>query len=213
MLRAMANDIQIACSCGKVTGRALDVAAGTGNRIVCMCDDCQAFAHHLGQGGAVLDASGGTEIFQMTPAQLKLDTGHEHVRCVRLTGKGLLRFYADCCRTPIANCVASPKVPFAGIPTVSMDAGGDGRGLDGVLGPVLCKVQGKFATGGLPADAHARAPLSYLLRSARLIFKAWRRGQHAPSPLFDAATGAPIVEPIVLTADERGALRAHCGPT
>ena len=37
------------------------------NRMVCYCDDCQAFVHYLGHAD-LLDAHGGTDIVQMAPA-------------------------------------------------------------------------------------------------------------------------------------------------
>lgn len=205
----MVQDILLRCACGSVRGRAADVSAARGNRLVCLCDDCQAYAHWLEQAERVLDGDGGTEVFQLTPAQLTLTTGHDQVRCVRLSTKGLLRWYAGCCRTPIANTLASSAMPFAGVVHTFIDLGDD-EALDR-LGPVLARVQGRFAPRGVPPGAHARAPLSLIVRSVRQLAAGWWAKAHRPSPFFDDA-GQPVVTPTVVAANEREALRARCGP-
>jgi hypothetical protein len=82
-------------------GVASDVSQSSGFRFVCYCRDCQAFARFL-ERADVLDPAGGTDIFQMPPARVKLVAGTDAMRCLRLSNK-VLRWYADCCRTPIAN--------------------------------------------------------------------------------------------------------------
>jgi Family of unknown function (DUF6151) len=50
----------------------------------------------------VLDEAGGIDNFQAPPARVKVTAGTDALRCVRFSSK-VLRWYADCCRTPIAN--------------------------------------------------------------------------------------------------------------
>ena len=45
------------------------------------------------------------------PAHVKLGAGTDAMRCLRLSDKGVLRWYTDCCRTPIGNTAASPRFP------------------------------------------------------------------------------------------------------
>lgn len=202
MVAAMPTDVALECTCGNVTGVAR-VEPDRGNRIVCMCDDCQAYVHWLGRVDAILDASGGTEICQMTPSQLRITGGHEHIRCVRLGPKGLMRWHTACCRTPIANTLDKPGIPFLGMPVVFM------RELDeAALGPILARIQARFGKPPLPPGSHATAPFGLLLRSIRLLLGGYLRGAAKPSPLFDAQ-GKPIVEPIILAPAEREALRAE----
>jgi len=73
------------------------------NRCVCYCRDCQAFAHFLGKVDAILDERGGSEIIQVLPRNLTFTQGIELLACMRLTEKGLLRWYAACCNTPIGK--------------------------------------------------------------------------------------------------------------
>jgi hypothetical protein len=184
----------------------MGVSRERGNRLVCYCDDCQAYARHLG-GDGIVDAQGGTDIFQLTPAQIRLAADREPLRCLRLTEKGLLRWYAGCCRTPVANTLASPRVPFAGLVHTFMDfASGTSR--DEVLGPPLARIHGRFVASGVPPGAHATAPPWLVLRSARLLLGAWIRGKSRPHPFFDATTGAPVVAPQVLTPAQREELRS-----
>ena len=201
--RILAVDVSLKCHCGAVRGRATSVNPAAGFRIVCMCDDCQAYAYHLGRSDEVLDANGGTDIFQLTPAQLTLTQGTENLRCLRLTERGLLRWYAGCCNTPIANTLASAKMPFAGVPHTFMDHAADGQSRDEALGPVVARVQGRFGKGEMPEGTHRRAPFGAFGRIAKNLFLGWLRGKHRPSPFFDPSTGHPTVEPSVLSRTER----------
>lgn len=86
------------CRCGEVTGSVERPDQQSGRRLVCYCDDCQAAAHFFDRPEALLDRDGGTEVYQTAPARLTLEAG-EHLRCMRQSPKGLLRWYAGCCRS------------------------------------------------------------------------------------------------------------------
>src|SRR5262249_31767225 len=107
------HNAELRCRCGGVRGRVKDAAPQTVNRLVCYCDDCQAFAHHLGRAD-LLDPHGGTDIVQVAPASVAFDEGADRIEGVRLGPKGLYRWYAKCCNTPVGNTV-SPAVAFVGI--------------------------------------------------------------------------------------------------
>ena len=199
----MATDVPIRCSCGSLRGVARGVSASRGNRVVCYCDDCQSFAHFLEGAEHVLDGHGGTDIFQMSPRRVEISAGAEHLACMRLTPKGLHRWYADCCRTPIGNTMASPQMPFVGVIHSGMDHASSGRSRDEALGPIRAGINARFATGDRSRlDAHDRAPASMLVRLMGMLLMARLRGEHTPSPFFDAKTGEPSVVPRVLTQDE-----------
>ena len=104
----------VQCQCSKLTGTLEDVSPQTVNRFVCYCNDCQAFAHFLDREADVLDAHGGTEIMQMAPSHLKFTGGQDHIACMRLSDKGIYRWYSRCCNTPIAN-TGGFKLPFVGL--------------------------------------------------------------------------------------------------
>jgi hypothetical protein len=191
------TDLRLQCSCGKVAGVARNVSATSGTRLVCYCDDCQAFARYLDREDTVLDQHGGTDIFQLTPSQVEITQGSEQLRSLRLSEKGMFRWYTECCKTPIAN-TASAGLPFVGMIHSFMDAGAynsDAR--TAALGPVRSHVQTRFATA-LPADmGHPGFPLGLIFRSIRKILIAKLRGRGRPSPFFDAG-GAPVATPIIL---------------
>jgi Family of unknown function (DUF6151) len=203
----MRRDVPLACGCGVVRGIAHDVGPETGNRAVCYCDDCQAFARWLGRASEILDASGGTDIFQMSQGKIALTHGAERVACMRLTAHGLVRWYASCCKTPIGNTVATRQVPFVGLIRQFIAESTLDEPIDRVLGPVRGRVHTRFATGQAPALGHSDPPWRMLLRVFGMLLR-WRlRGDHERSPFFVAATGELRARAHVLTKGERDALR------
>jgi len=186
------------CQCLRVRGRVLELAPDTANRCVCYCHDCRAFAHHLGRGDLV-DARGGADIVQVARARLVIDEGLDQLRCLRLTPGGLFRWYADCCKTPMANTL--PRVPFAGLCRSALDVA------EAQL-PTADLIHGRSAVGGLPPGASAGLSLRSIARPGRLFASWMASGLGHPTPLFDRS-GKPRVEPRVLTASERQALREH----
>jgi hypothetical protein len=209
----MPADLPIRCSCGALRGVARGVSGDRGARVICYCDDCQAFAHFLERAAETLDRDGGTDIFGMSSARLEITAGADRLACMRLTPNGLLRWYARCCRTPIGNTFTSRQLPYVGLIHSCVDHSSDGRSRDEVLGPIRARLLTRFAKGSLgQADAHQRAPVSLILRLLRITLAARLRGDHLRSPFFEAATGAPVSPPRVLTAAELAAVRARGSP-
>ncbi len=197
--------VSLRCRCGTFRG-VVDVNPSRGTRLVCYCDDCQAYGHFLGRND-VLDARGGTDIFQTWPSRVRITQGAEQLRCMRLSEKGLHRWYAGCCRTPIGNTAGTARMPFVGVVHTIMDHEGDGQTRDEAVGPLRAKTQGRFAIGGVPPDAHPTAPPGVIFHAIGVMLRGFLTGAHRPSPFFDAATKRPVVEPTVLSAEERERLR------
>lgn len=194
-------ELRVACRCGRVTGEVREAEPRAVNRVVCYCDDCQAFAHHLGRP-ELLDASGGSDIVQVAPATLHFRSV-DQLRCVQLGPKGLYRWYSECCRTPLGNTL--PNVPFVGM---HMSVFGlESRELDALLGPPRALILGKFARGA-PPPGSTRLSVRFLARTIRLVLGWKLRGKSWPHPFFVRETGLPIRTPTVLTKAERDALRA-----
>lgn len=201
----MPADVPLRCRCGRVTGIASDVAPSTGLRFVCYCKDCQTFARLL-ERSDVLDPAGGTDIFHMPAGRVKLTSGAEFLRCLRLSDR-VLRWYSDCCRTPIANTATGPRFPIVAIIHCFMDHQADGRSRDEVLGRPLCRIYERSATGPLPANAPPPPSFRVIFaRRASIMLGSWLRGLARPSPFFDELTRAPRAEPRVVTPDERARL-------
>ena len=194
----------VRCRCGEVRGRVTDATRATVNRVVCYCDDCQAFAHHLGRAD-LLDEHGGTDVVQVAPASLAFHRGAERIVGLRLTPKGLYRWYASCCKTPLGNTVG-PAIPFVGIVAQAFEAGADE-----LFGEPISGIFGKYAVGTAPAGSTSWNVRMYA-RAIRMVL-GWRLGGRAwPHPFFDRATGAPSHPLTTLSPAEREALRPLCGP-
>ena len=201
----MVDEVPLRCRCGALRGVIAGYRASAANRLTCYCDDCQAFARWLGRED-VLDARGGSDIVQVAPSWLRFTCGADQLRCVRLSSSGIHRWYAACCRQPAGNTLASARSPFVGLVAGIVDRG-DGRSLDAMVGPSAGGIWGRYAVGGCPAGVDARASLATVWRAVRPLIKNTLAGRHRPSPFVDAATGAPVSLPQVLTAAEREALR------
>jgi hypothetical protein len=200
----MLFDLPLRCRCGHMHGVASGVSPSSGFRFVCYCGDCQAFARFLDRVD-VLDAAGGTDIFHMPPARVKLTTGTDALRCLRLSNK-VLRWYTECCRTPIANSAARPGFPVIGIIHSFMGHAADGRSRDEALGPPRCRIFERSASGPLPPHAPAPPSVGLFVRRASIQFGWWVRGLGRPTPFFDDRTKAPCAVPRELTPSERAAL-------
>ncbi len=202
----MPNDIPLRCACGTLRGTALAVSPEAGSRVLCYCEDCQAFARFLGRP-EIMDAKGGTDIFQMAPGRVRISAGVEALRCMRLSEKGLHRWYCGECKTPIGNTLGV-RFPFVGLIHSFMDHAGHGRTRTEVLGEPIGHVNTKSVVGGLPPHPHDMWLPRLLARTVRLMATWWLTGAGSPSPFFDER-GAPRCTPRVLTPEQRRALNAQ----
>jgi len=203
----MSTEIPLKCECGAVTGIAdLDPP---GNHLVCMCRYCQGFAKYLAREDTILDHNGGTDIYQLTPSQIHISTGIEQLRCVQLSAKGPLRWYTDCCKTPVGNTLAA-KLPFVGVPTAFIDHDTDEHGHD-PLGPVRFRIYAQDAIGNVD-NGHQTAPLLLFARAAIKMLVHSIHGMNQPSPFYDAKSGNPATQPTTLDRQEKTALGLPADP-
>ena len=155
----MGDQIDLRCRCGEVRGRATGLSPRTVNRVVCYCDDCQAFAHQLGRAD-LLDPQGGSDIVQMAPAAVSYTIGQQHIVGLRLKPNGLYRWYAKCCNTPLGNTF-TPTIPFVGLLAPAFDK----SRWDQAVGAPSGAIFGKYAVGGPPP--HSTGPNLPLARPSR----------------------------------------------
>jgi Family of unknown function (DUF6151) len=200
----MAFTLPLRCRCGHVRGVAREVAPSSGFRLFCYCKDCQAFAQLLARPD-VLDSAGGTDIFQMPPGRVQLIAGVESLSALRFS-ESVFRWYADCCKTPLANTAANARFPVVGVIHSFMDFEASGHCLDEMLGPPLCRIHETSAVAPLPADAPPAAATSVLLRRGLKALGWWMRGLSRPNPFFNSLSGAPLATPRLVTPEERPAL-------
>lgn len=192
------DNLALQCRCGQIKGRAIKVNPADGTRVICYCKDCQAFAHALKAGAEVLDEQGGTDIYQLPPARLQIQQGLEQIRCLRLSEKGLYRWYAGCCNTPIGNSLA-PRVPMIGlIHSFIVDPEREAK-----LGPVRACVNLRGATGQIPKSQLDAAPARGYVGKLMLKILVWKlTGQGRPNPLF-STKGQPLASPHILSPGEK----------
>lgn len=201
----MGGQVEVRCRCGEVRGIVTDQSPRTVNRVVCYCDDCQAYAHQLGRAD-LLNAKGGSDIVQFAPNTLRFTRGQGRIVGLRLTPKGLYRWYATCCNTPVGNTLG-PAVPFVGIPVQSFDTARP----DEAFGEPKCEIFGKFAVGE-PPPGSTGMNLSIMLRAVGKVI-GWRLGGKTwPHPFFTRETRAPTYPLTVISRERREALRVLCGP-
>lgn len=187
-------DIKLRCSCGAVQGLAVNITPDNGNRVVCCCDDCQSFAAYLERKEDILDEFGGTEIFQTSQSQIRINKGNEHLRCVRLSPKGLMRWHTGCCNTPIGNTM-NAKLPFIGVIHNFLHIK---KNRDNALGPVRAFVQTRHALGKPTYPTTSEGfPLGITLRIMHKIVLWKIQGKHKPSAFFNDGE-QPVVKPVVL---------------
>jgi len=181
------TDQQIRCRCGTLQGTLAEAAWS--NRVICYCDDCQAFPAALGCADTVLDARGGTDIVQTGPRFVAFTQGRDQLACLRLTPKGPLRWYAKCCNTPIGNTPANPKFAFVGLLHSCL---GSPAELDRVFGPPRMEVFTKFALG--EPKPKQRLPVLGGLAFVGHLLGARLRGSYRMTPFFDHH-GEPVAQP------------------
>lgn len=197
--------IEIRCRCGEVRGILGDPSPRTVNRVTCYCDDCQAFAHQLGRAD-LLNENGGSDIVQVAPAALSFTKGQDRIVGLRLTPKGLHRWYAKCCNTPVGNTMG-PAMPFVGLFAQVFDV----PVVDDVIGAPTGAILGKYAVGEAPAGSSGISLRLMLAAIGKVI--GWRLGGKTwPHPFFARETRAPLYPLTVISAERREALRAYCGP-
>lgn len=205
----MGRDLELACRCGQIHGWLRDAAPSSVNRVVCYCDDCQAFLHHLGRAD-LLDAHGGSDLVQVAPASIAFDRGTGNIVALRLSPKGLYRFYASCCKTPLGNALR-PSIPFVGLLTELCKSVPDSATRDAVFGPPVGGIFGKFAIGQVPG-ASEKASLGLVARTAWRIL-GWKLGGKTwPHPYFEPGALEPRYPVTILTRVERETARSRSGP-
>ena len=193
------NALHFGCKCLRLAGAVENASSREGDYVVCHCHDCQAWARLLG-ADHVLDEHGGTALYQSRCARLRIDRGSDHLACAHLTKKPTLRWYADCCDTPLFNTYANGRIPYVTTLLANCDD----------ASPVLLgKPLGHLFLADAKGDASHLKPLSmsklmrrFAVRMAKDIFSGDRRR----NPLFDPETLDPIAPPRRITAEERATL-------
>lgn len=194
----MSGDLPFTCKCGSVAGVIRRPGPEAGDRLVCHCDNCRQFAHFCGAQNHVLDAHGGTDLYQSRCTRVEIRQGREDLACVHLTDKPTLRWYAGCCRSPLFNTYANGRLPYI----TTLLANCEANASDSLLG----RPRGHFFLKDAPESARglpAGSVASSLLRCGLRIAKDTVSGDRRRSALFDPETLEPIATPHRLDKAER----------
>jgi len=184
------------CRCGKLRGHVERSTSAT--RAVCYCKDCQAYARFLGTPG-VLDTDGGTEVVASLPRHVRFSAGADALACLSLSERGLLRWYASCCKTPIGNTPRNPKVPYVGLIHACFEGGSSG--IETTFGTRRIAVNTRSARNPVRSAPIAMAARVFGLMASALADRLG--GAYKDNPFFVAATGTPIRDVRVLSKAER----------
>lgn len=195
----MKSSLNFQCGCGQVKASLSPAGVAAGSRIQCYCKDCQTSARHLGYD---LPAHGGTELIQTTPDAISIISGAENLVIQRLSPKGLCRWYAKCCNTPMFNTLPRKTLPFAGIVVHPAESEATGQ----AMGPIW----GHAFTASAPAGGGAPKEDKHMMRiGAKVVVRmisAYLSGRAAQNPFLtdDKEWIAPVT---VLTLEQRNAAR------
>lgn len=191
------------CACGRVRGSVESPPRAV--RGICYCRDCQAYARLTGQENDTLDADGGTEVVATQAPCVIFRAGKELLRCHSLDAGGLLRWYASCCGTPIANTLRNPRLPYVGLVHRCL---GTARSRETAFGPVTMRLN--IASALRPVDAMRWRKFTSLLRFVPALLLARLTGASRRSAFFDAH-GQPVAVPEVLVNAPPAARRYPAG--
>ncbi len=184
--------LRFSCRCGSLSGHLTPGAEKLGSRILCHCADCRAVELYHD----CPDPSGsGVDLLQLNPDMVHIDQGAAHLSLLQLSPRGLFRWYAGCCGTPLFNTPRTPKLPFVAVRSALFD---DPDRLGRVIAQAFIPKRGK------PPVHKGAARMTYKLMT-RMI-PARLSGRWRQTPFFDIATGAPVSPPLVLSKQDRAAL-------
>ena len=185
------------CKCGALQGLVDQPARAL--RGICYCKDCRAYSHHLGSTAQTHDSQGGAEFVATLAKFVTFSEGTEHLACLSLSSKGLLRWYASCCRTPIANTVRNWKIPYVGLLGSCLIA--DPASYE-VAFP---RLQMRVNTGGseqAPSDLRF-GTVTALAGFMPRVMLSGIDGTYRQTPFFSAPAGLPRAHVTVLSEAER----------
>jgi hypothetical protein len=147
----------------------------------------------------MLDSRGGTEVVASLPKQVQFTDGQQALACLSLSPRGILRWYAECCRTPIGNTPRNPNVAYVGLIHSCLEA--HSPSLKSSFGPLRMAVNTKSAIGKV--ESTPVGTVIGVLTLMRALLGARLSGSYRENPFFVAGSATPIRQPYVLSEAER----------
>lgn len=149
--------------------------------------------------GLILDSAGGTEVVATHPRHVRFTMGLDALACLSLRPRGLLRWYAQCCRTPIGNTPRNHKLAYVGLVHACL---GDEAARQAAFGPLRLAVNTQSAHGPIASPPLASRALAMFNLGSSLL-GARLSGSYRHTPFLDAASHTPVRVPYVLSDAER----------
>jgi hypothetical protein len=147
----------------------------------------------------VLDSCGGTEVVASLPKHVHFIAGQKALACLSLSGRWLLRWYAECCNTPIGNTPRNSKVSYVGLVHSCLET--NSPSLESSFGPLRMAVNTKSAIGKVRSTP--AGSVIGVLTLMRALVGARLAGSYRDNPFFLAGSGTPIRQPYVLSKAQR----------
>lgn len=179
--------MKIQCDCGEFQAEISDGWKSSPGRLVCYCDDCQAFVNQIGRQD-VLDEHGGTEVIPVYPSDITVLSGLDKLCHTVLSKKGPKRISTLCCNSPILNTRA--KFPWAGIFNTALLAAD--KNSVGKFGKIKARIMGAFATSTPPYKVSNKIAPRDMLVVMPFILKGKIFGKHKQSPFFKEDGYSPV---------------------
>lgn len=193
-------NVALRCRCGELEGHL--ASPETALRAVCYCRDCRAYAYFLERAPELLDARGGSDVIATQPRHVRITRGIERLACMSLSDNGLYRWYASCCRTPIANTPRNPKMSYAGVCVACLALAP--AQVDATFGPATTRIQTASATA--PVEPTRLRAFTAGLAIMRELLRTRLSGQWRENPFFKPGTDTPRAAPRVLSEKVRAML-------
>lgn len=149
----------------------------------------------------MLDDLGGVQLFNFRGSALTIAAGQEHIACLHMTDRPVLRWYASCCETPLFNSYATTRIPFFDIFREVLED-------DTSLAGLVAAERHLFVQSATGDGSHLRhmSVAALLWRTAPRLLREYASGGRHRSPLFDPASGTPLTTPRRVTPSERSAI-------
>ncbi len=184
------NGLAFSCTCKTIQGHLHNVPA-RGIHLVCYCDSCRAAAQHAGdppQEGAPVD------LYLTQPENITITAGRDQLKPFAFSPNGIVRWQAGCCGGQLFSTQPNPKTAFMSLRI-------DKLVTPAAVGPVVSKAFVP-ANNGKTRHEGKGALFRLIIGSIRArVSGNWRK-----NPLYDAASGDPIVPVTLISKAEKTAL-------
>ncbi len=107
--------------------------------------------------------------------------------------------------TPVANTLPAAWVPWVGMPHLFLNHKSAGKDRETGFGPVKHRINAGAAAANIEG-ASALGTLSLVASTLIGVVRNLVRGINKPSPFFNDETRRPILDPVVLSDEERAAI-------